>query len=287
MYRVNGFINLDEMIKNNEIIKNEKNNINDLDSFIYNNTIYFFKPAPDGLLYNELIAEELLKDLNIECAEYDLAIFNGIEGNLTKNYRIENVDYVNGQVILENYLDHLQDKYPDEDNYYDYCINNLNDLWNAFDFRYQNRVNKLEIVSKLMYKIVSLFIFDLLIKNTDRTECNFEIMECGDFVDLAPVYDNQNMLFDKNNTSLVVDRDTKFIGNVELEKFINTTKSSYIEEIKEKLWVINDVNILKVFNRIEDKIKYKIDESIKRNYIEKFKKVNDEILNVLQNKKVR
>ena len=278
MNRIEGFINLDQMLENNEIIYNEKNTINELDSFIYDDNIIFFKPEPLTFLYNELIASELLKDLNLPCAEYDLAIFQGMEGNITKNYRKDNTNYISGETILEDYMSYLNIETNNNLN-----MNNLSDLWNALDYRYRDNPNREEIVYKLMNQIVDLFIFDIMTNNGDRTECNFEIMESNDYIGLAPIYDNEHILCGKNYSALNVERDTNNIPVKELEKFVEYSDSTYIDKINSRMWVIEEDNLEKVFKRIEDKINFPIHEEVKSRYITEFKIIKQEIEEVLNN----
>ena len=79
MRRIEGFIDVDRMLKKGELkkIKDYKDFSfvpNNMSVFIdSNNEIYFFKRLTVGNPYSELLAEELLKDLNLPHAEYDLA----------------------------------------------------------------------------------------------------------------------------------------------------------------------------------------------------------------------
>lgn len=277
MNRINGYIDLDEMKRNEEISVNSRNDINSLESFTYNENIYFFKPEPFNLAYNELVAEELLKDFGLPCASYDLAILDGEEGNITKNYRKDNAKYINGQVLLETYIDFL------EDTYYEDCMNNLTDIWNALEFRYEKNLKKEEIVYKLMDKIVNLFIFDIMTEHSDRHECNFEIEESDNNIDLAPIYDNERIIYGSGYTSISVDRDTISNDIEELKKFLDYSDYSYIDRIKDRLWIIDRENLEKVFKRIEDKTQYPISEDIKERFISKFQMRKNELETILDN----
>ena len=57
--------------------------------------------------------------------------------------------------------------------------------------RYSKLPNMQEIVTKLMKKIVDMFILDILVMQSDRHSRNWEIVEYDSCeVDLQPLYDN-------------------------------------------------------------------------------------------------
>ena len=45
----------------------------------------------------------------------------------------------------------------------------------------------------IAYALSTTFIFDILIGNVDRHLFNFGIIECDNFVDIAPIFDNEKI----------------------------------------------------------------------------------------------
>ncbi len=110
--RVNGRINISEGIKNNLIIVDEEETIGARNKFWFNNYEYLFKEIYNNTYedYAELIASELASFLNISCASYDLALFNGKKGVITKNFVNEDAGFelISGtEVINEVYQKYI------------------------------------------------------------------------------------------------------------------------------------------------------------------------------------
>lgn len=184
MERINGFIDVDKMLKqlgieytNIDSLKNESriNRINSFHNmfihleFDYNGETYFYKYNEDIPPYSELVAEELAKDYGLPCVSYDLATLNGIKGVISKSYKKSNVNYISANVLLSNTFDRFHDgKCLNIDEY-----NNLDSIWTALDYRYRDRENKVEITHHLMKQIVDIFLFDIITCQSDRSASNW------------------------------------------------------------------------------------------------------------------
>ena len=122
MTRKNGYIDLDKMIFTGEIkkidITEETKTINNLDVFLYKNSIYFYKLPVHGEAYNELVSEEILKDFNIPSVEYDLASYwlshasyvEPLDSAYYSNYTLDSLNFIdiktyddNNIVVVANY----------------------------------------------------------------------------------------------------------------------------------------------------------------------------------------
>lgn len=280
---IQGFINLeclnDGYLIYNNYIDDKKRVMN----FIYDNENYYFKinTSPNSL-YNELIVSELAKDYGISCADYDLASLDNTTGVLSKCVIAENDTYYTMEEILEKVYGYVPIK-----------NNNLEDIWYALSTRYDEVT-----VFHLMNQIVSLFLFDILIGNRDRNVTNFGIIENNNGVSLAPLFDNETILsdtcIDYGGYSLAVSRDDFFYCAWDLEeednflyKFLNISDSRYIKLFEEKLWIIEKENLLKVFSRIENKIKSNIPSEIKLKKIKSFEDNISMINGVLEKVKIK
>jgi len=274
-----GFINL-----NNSIVEKSKLcNTHKVFSFIYNNKIYFYKTI-DRVenIYNELIASELAKDYKINSLDYDIATYNEHIGVISENFITNNIKYIPMEHIL---ISVYGDEFIDSKN-------NLEDIWVALDVYYKNS----NITKILMDKIINIFIFDILIGNIDRHSLNYGIITKDEFIDIAPVFDNEKMLDESSiyygDYSLGVDKNDYSVYTRQLSddnnyiyKFINISDDIYYELLKEKLEIINSENINKVLSVVERKIETKIPELIRKSIVDKFDINRNMINNVINNKK--
>lgn len=299
MRRIEGFIDVDKMLKDvnadaeevsqaltkddasladddfMQILYSAKNYV--LFKFDYYDETYYYKCNSYYLPYNELVANELARDFGFPVVEYDLAILGGKRGVISKNFRKEDATYISGEKLL------LSCGYNDANN------NNLEDIWYALENRYENHSNKREIVEKLMNRVVSLFIFDILICQDDRHSSNWEIEEHGNDIDIAPIYDNESMLSKSGNyafLSLSIDREhNKLSSNIRknLELFQQISDKSFTNLIKDKIQIISDENLESVFKRVEDKIGYSMPQRVKDYYLKEFRMHRKQLNKVLKN----
>ena len=110
--RENGRINITFGIQNGFIQKDEIENTGARNKFWFNNYGYLFKEIFEDSYedFAELLSFEIAKELDIECASYDLAIYNGKNGVITKNFVNEEIgeELISGtEVINEVYQKHI------------------------------------------------------------------------------------------------------------------------------------------------------------------------------------
>jgi len=291
MNRIEGYINLDEVLKNKNVditnidtiiqsplVKTTANSNNML-LLELDNELYYFKYKKFISPYNELIINELAYDFGISTVDYDLAILNGNKGVLSKNFRKDDAIYITGEELL-NDLD------------YDFFgrANNLETIWNALECRYKNHFNKREIIESLMNKLVDIFIFDIMVGHTDRHALSWEIEEYNNMVDIIPIYDNERIFIScQGNTilSLLVDDDSDNILVKNLETFKKISSEEYCEFIKNKMWIISDKNLEAIFARIESKTGYFIPQGMKDYYLKEYREHRKELEKVLDDENIR
>jgi len=159
--------------------------------------------SPDGIRYhwknepsrdarvNEVIACEIATQIGLTCAQYTLAIYEGMEGVLSKD-----IDYygVSMRNLIEVYPDFtlIDGKYYTLESFLKYCKSDADQ-------------------DKCMtrYSVANLLLFDFLIGNFDRHYGNIGIdLNTGD---IAPFYDNAAGLYltNDNKPSLLYDEQSE------------------------------------------------------------------------------
>jgi len=278
MVRKEGFIDLDKELKNkgvditsmDTILKSpmvkseyefEESSI--LLKLEYDNEISYFKYSDNVIPYNELVANELARDFGFDVVEYDLAVLGNRKGVVSKNFRKRDTTYITGEEIL---LDFGYSSLNDDSH-------NLENIWDALEYRYRDHNNKREIVEKLMGRVVSLFIFDILLCQNDRHSANWEIEESESKIDIAPIYDNERMLSYTGASAFLLmladDEDRNLRKN--LEAFFRVSSENFSNIIKNKMWIISDENLESIFRVIEDKTGYPMPQDIKDYYLKEFR----------------
>lgn len=292
MKRINGFIDLDEYFENINVSKYDiKEGNNDTDYWLkINGTTYYFKYTQRP--YVELICYEIANFLGINAVSYDLAIFRNFKGVISKSYRKENCNYVSGTTILKDYLKFkeninnlkemgLQGKNYFLNMYLPRDINNLEVIWQAIEQRY-NRMEKDIDIENIMYNLVLLFIFNTLTLQNDGLPHNWELEESKNGVCLVPIFDNEYCLAldDRENSfsNFNVSFNDSNKSNIDiLESFLNISSKEYVSLFIEKFNSLTSEVFLELLNIVEDKIKDKIPENLRNEYIVAFNKNRENI----------
>ncbi|MCI8460814.1 MAG: hypothetical protein HFE81_05405 [Bacilli bacterium] len=298
--RDKGYINLDEILKlppiksfeelvetlkeNKKVtiksISNHNNNKQLVFSFKYNNIEYFYKydcPREPFKLspYNELVACEIADDLFIPHVNYDLATVCGFKGLISKDFRQDYVQYISGKEFLIN-------NHPlgNENNIA--SLNNLEDIWLALEEHYDRKPEYQNIVSKVMQKIVNMFLFDILTGQVDRGDTNWWLIEYPNgLLDLQPLFDNVRILILHHQLAterypsvskilLTVNQDVGRYCEDNLEEFLKVSDQEFNQTLLNILWTISQENLQKVFIRIEEKTKYHMPNELKQFYLKEF-----------------
>ncbi|MDE6284956.1 MAG: hypothetical protein K2M17_04350 [Bacilli bacterium] len=245
---------------------------------------FYFKYDWTASSYNELVMEEILKDLQILCAHYDLAIIGNIKGAISKNYKDPNCRYINGLNIIKEsgiyesygYNEEWESSLPDALKYR--RCNNLEDIWAALEIRYQNRVDGIQIVANLMQKVVDMFLFGILTGQGDYHLENWEIVEYPDGrVDFQILFDNERFL--KDADIMLGVRHDDFPAKClvagaslrkSLEAFQKISSCEFTSILESWLWVIEEENLKKIFARIEAKTKWPMPLDLQNELLNKF-----------------
>ena len=258
-------VNLDKQIDKEKLVPNFKGSHN-IYNFKIDNDIYYFKEVPNRELVMEMISKSIAFLLGIPYLKESIAILNDKYGLLSKSYLKENDKSYNLHNLMQNYF------YEYNDELLDYkklaSLNNLEDTWFALEDRYEDE----DIVKSLMDGITNIFMFDLLIGESDRTLRNIEIIESDNNIVLAPLYDTSSILTDKN-TALGVDEDDYLKSDIEkLDKFLENSDSSYKEKFYSYLNTLDSIGIEKIIEETEIENNFIINDSLKDEIITKFNK---------------
>lgn len=258
-------VNLDKQIDKEKLVPNFKGSHN-IYNFKIDNDIYYFKEVPNRELVMEMISKSIAFLLGIPYLKESIAILNDKYGLLSKSYLKENDKSYNLHNLMQNYF------YEYNDELLDYkklaSLNNLEDTWFALEDRYEDE----DIVKSLMDGITNIFMFDLLIGESDRTLRNIEIIESDNNIVLAPLYDTSSILTDKN-TALGVDENDYLKSDIEkLDKFLENSDSSYKEKFYSYLNTLDSIGIEKIIEETEIENDFIINNSLKDEIITKFNK---------------
>ena len=256
MIKEEGYIVLDKY-NCNSIIKNKKTkrevyffNIDDID--------YVFKPTE--YRYNELFASICAKEIGIDALEYDLAIYKGKKGVISKNYKKDGAKYISGKEILNNFYSDNKKFLKDLDSSINiYKTNNLEHIWLALEYYYKDYKNN---IPDIMNSIVDLYMFSLLINDSDKHYSNWEVEEYNNNIKLVPIYDNERaFMFGDESLSLNVSSDNFYENPYDssLKTFLSISDKYYVDRF------INFYNILysdgqfdNIISKIESLTKTKI-----------------------------
>ena len=257
-------VNLDKIINKDNLIPNFKGS-HTIYNFKMDNDTYYFKEVPNRELVMEMISKSIAFLLGIPYLKESIAILNDKYGLLSKSYLKDDDKSYNLHNLMQNYFYENND-----DELLDYrklaSLNNLEDIWFALEDRYKDK----NIVKNLMDGITNIFMFDLLVGESDRTLRNIEIIESYNTVTLAPLYDTSSILADKS-TALGVDEDDYLKSDLDkLDKFIENSDTAYKEKFYSYLNTLDSIGIEKIIEETERENDFIIDNNLKNEIITKF-----------------
>ena len=257
-------VNLDKIINKDNLIPNFKGS-HTIYNFKMDNDTYYFKEVPNRELVMEMISKSIAFLLGIPYLKESIAILNDKYGLLSKSYLKDDDKSYNLHNLMQNYF-----YGNNNDELLDYrklaSLNNLEDIWFALEDRYEDK----NIVKNLMDGITNIFMFDLLVGESDRTLRNIEIIESYNTVTLAPLYDTSSILADKS-TALGVDENDYLKSDLDkLDKFIENSDTAYKEKFYSYLNTLDSIGIEKIIEETERENDFIIDNNLKNEIITKF-----------------
>jgi len=228
------YFNLNELPV--KIIKKRKGFFRNQLIFSYNGKTYYYKEIMTyDYYYNELIAEKLANQASIPCAHYYLGCFAGEDGIISESIDLENYHPMNE--LLEKHF-HGSRKWR----------NTFENIWQVFDKEFDE-----ETTTKLMDRLVDIFLFDVIIGNPDRNLGNYGLMITEDDVEFAPLIDNEFMTYEKTIKDGYYD--LRFDGVSERENmlyyFLDISDKEYQERLLKLLPLISEENIKRIFHELE------------------------------------
>ena len=139
-----------------------------------------------------------------------------------------------------------------------------------------------------MDKIVNMFIFNALIRQSDGMPQNWEVIEKNNEIDLAPIIDHGLTLEDiKYSYTPVSSLNVSFKdynkNNYKiLKEFINLSSKEYIELFLEKFNKLNSENFILIINSVEKTIGEEIPIDKKNSIINSFLNNREKIESILK-----
>lgn len=282
-----GTVNIKQIAKTQDIIE---------DGNFYwltiNNQKYMFKSCTEEEGIKEILASEMLNYVGYDHAEYDLASINGEFGVITRNLKKDYYRYYSGEQLISDYHEYIDDSIDTKNDYYESRFNNLSDIWDMLELKYNSYPNKNSIIKKIMDKLVEKFMFDILICQWDGASYNWIIEESENNATLFPLHDHQKMLDGLNlertiNSNIKVEEfdvdQRKSYDNIqELKKFLNYSSEYYLDEFKRLLISLTPNNIKFLLIGIENNLSYKISTKIKNIILYRYGYVHESLVKVLE-----
>lgn len=283
-----GIINLEELQLTNfeEIINSKKGFLS------YQNKGYFYKRCKEDLAYREIIAHEICELLKIPSIFYQIielpaGKYIGNSGVICKDYRENYHTYVKGYNILKDYYDEFLHIWTYNDRVNSPMFNNLEDIWNALEYRYRFSNDKPIIIKEIFDNLIyNVFLFDIFNSNADRHFHNWEIDENikNDTSKLNINYDNEDIfLYDYNIPELAVNRSTnKYDFYDTLREFLIVTETEYLDKTLEIFNTLTPNTMIEIIKLTEVKHKIEIPQKTKEDIISKYLRHYENINKVLK-----
>ena len=215
-------------------------------NFILDDKFYYFKKTPIRELVMEFVSMKIAGHLGIPYLNEKVAILDDDIGLLSESYLRDNESSYPLLTLIKYYFYNNQE----EEEFFDYqnqCrLNNLEDIWFALEEKYPS-----DVVLKLMNGICDIFLFDILLGESDRTLKNIEIIEGKYDVRLAPIYDTSSIFQDK--VLLGVDKEDFLQQDIlTLNKFLDVSDSYYLNRFYSFLDSLETVNISSILTEIAE-----------------------------------
>ena len=258
--------------------------------------------------YIELLVEEMAKIMEIPCAHYDLATFDGWKGVISYNFLKEDNNYSGFDVISMFYesklaenpelcelynIDYEKDSIDDVS----FKLNNLQDIWCILEDRYKEHPDKQMIVETIMNGLVDKLILDVVAVGVDSHVDNWIITSDNE---LSPAFDNSRALgittkfkgLMDNNTMLQDDKLLLTVDNENIDKplevleyFLKISSSEYNDRVIDKISKLEG-NINSIPTKIEERTEHCMPQLLKTYFISCMTEHLDKINEIISKNKV-
>lgn len=248
--RENGQININSGLEEGTITIDETENKGARNKFWCNNYEFLCKEIFDGSCedFAELIAYEIAQELNVECAEYDLASYNGKRCVITKNFVNDDAgeELISGtEIIQEVYQKHILPLQKTANKYFELlnefgideklsnidnidittkrnCLEKIKELFQNNFPNYNYPITNIEVLNKNDIKNEFLETNDIFTDIRDIYSLNFAewtngIVKSNNLFDLWSVFDNYcklNGFAIENSNKLINDLLNLFIYDI-------------------------------------------------------------------------
>ena len=262
----------------------EEHIINTNKGFIeIDSTNYFYKRCVDDLTFRELIAHEIADFLKIPSIFYEPLLIPNKYGKydlgvLSKDYKKPNIFYIKGKEIIYDYNKGYLKQWYKDDKKNNYEFNNLENIWNALEYRYRFLYNKESILSKIINDIIkNIFLFDIFMQNNDRHYNNWEICENIETNEtyLNPIYDNEDIFYKNyNQANLGCSLKNKNSNDWYelLKEFLIISENEYLSIVTNIYNILTVDKLIFLITLTENKHQIKIPLTTKQDIILKFTK---------------
>ena len=204
--------------------------------------------------YNELIISRVAKVFGIKCPVYDLGEISTGVGVYSRDLNDEGTF-----ISIDDYNERRK-------------YNNIEDLRELF----KKKFNDDFVVDSLIHQLDDLFVFDILVGNSDRNITNYGVLITDSNISIA-VIDNSNSLDEdvlyNSDNQLKVSRNEST-----LDSLFNKRPNEYKDYILEK---IDQIDLPVIIGAIEEEISASLNPSIKERTIKFFETSTNYIKRVI------
>ena len=297
MERRNGFL----LLKNYKLLDKE---VNQGCSYFYNtsflqwmeieNEEYLFKSGITPYVnFSELLGEQIALSVDIPTVHYDLAKYKGKFGVISNNYNPDHKKEVLLSYILEKYFSQVicSGQIDYDGIIFSNQLHNLENIWAALEYYYNDNKNKQHIVSSLMFQIIDSFILQILQGNADLHSGNIVILD-GELPCLAANFDygqigliDLTSSLDVNNYKMDVTTFSfykQYSPQKTIKNFLEISDPLFQYYFFRKVEMLPDIEYL--IEKIEIQIQNKLDENIRDYLIGNYQNNKNYLLSLRKNK---
>ena len=273
--RVDGYLDLDR-VENLSLLSSSKGKW-----FSISGCQYYFKYSSEP--YKELIGYYAANLLGLDAVYYDLAIYRGESGVISKSFYRDCCYYIDGKKLLGDYYIKSFNKDISFQSCFDFILcqsmNNLEMIWCALEDRYQDKM----CVRTLMNEFVLMYIYSVIMGDVDKNPMNWCIEE-GSIVKLVPLFDHGGILLSSYLNPSFTSEVSSYSESTydSLEKFLRHSDSFFVYLFMDKFKALDMDAFQSIFNFIEKQIGCSISLDDKNMYLDIYSCHRDKIKDVIK-----